>query len=447
MVTLSELSLKAFNLAKRGKVDDVSSIASLSKTLMVRFSNNTITVAKSFEETELILYIGWKEGKKRIVGATTSISDKAVESFVDNLVREGIKQDESEDYSELPRGPFKYKEHKSKDKELDHEDAINILIDYVKRAVDSALDAGANRVAGAITANITKLHILTSGNVDSEDFSTSVDLNIRAFYDSEVSGHGLSCSSHLSRINPEQAGQRAGEHAKQSAKLGSWEEGIYDIILTPTVAADIVQYVGAFSSAHYVQMGISFLAEQLNKEVAVNGLSIKDSALAEGSLHARSFDDEGYPTGETEIISKGILKSYLHNSTTSKRFKVSDTGNAGIITPMPWNLIVSEGDMSLEDMIREVKKGFLITNNWYTRFQNLRTGEFSTLPRDATYYIENGEIKYAVKGVRISDQILRELKAIDGIGKDREWIMWWEVEIPTLCPSLLIREARVTKAT
>ena len=97
-------------------------------------------------------------------------------------------------------------------------------------------------------------------------------------------------------------------------------------------------------------------------------------------------------------------------------------------------------------MIKEVKKGILITNNWYTRFQNYRSGEYSTIPRDATFLIEKGQIKHPITGVRISDALPRQLRNITAIGIDRTWIEWWEVSTPVFTPSLLINGARATKA-
>jgi PmbA protein len=173
---------------------------------------------------------------------------------------------------------------------------------------------------------------------------------------------------------------------------------------------------------------------------------LRDYGVIEGGVDGRGFDDEGFPTRENVIIEEGVLKTYLHNSTTAKKFNTSSTGNAGIIDPHPWNLVVDPGSVSIDDMIREVKKGVMVTNNWYTRFQNLRSGEYSTIPRDAAFLIENGKIKHPVVGLRISDSLPRQLANIIAISKERRWIEWWEVSIPTLAPSMLIKSVMITKA-
>jgi len=152
------------------------------------------------------------------------------------------------------------------------------------------------------------------------------------------------------------------------------------------------------------------------------------------------------PTRTTSIIKEGFLQGYLHNLTTAKKWKTESTGNAGFVTPHPWNLEVGRGDSGYDEMVKEMKKGIVLTSNWYTRFKNYRTGEFSTVPRDGAYLVENGSIVRPLKGMRLSDDLLRIFSAVRLLSKEREWVQWWEVDTPTLCPWLLVDGATITKA-
>ena len=42
---------------------------------------------------------------------------------------------------------------------------------------------------------------------------------------------------------------------------------------------------------------------------------------------------------------------------------------------------MSAGDSGYDEMVKEMKLGIILTSNWYTRFTNYRTGEFSTVPQ------------------------------------------------------------------
>ncbi|MGD9397293.1 MAG: metallopeptidase TldD-related protein, partial [Candidatus Thorarchaeota archaeon] len=81
-----------------------------------------------------------------------------------------------------------------------------------------------------------------------------------------------------------------------------------------------------------------------------------------------------------------------------------------------------------------------------TRFQNQQVGDFSTIPRDAMFLVENGELK-PIKNMRISDNTMRMFKNIDALGNDRTQIFWWEVRTPTIIPTMRIRDCKMTAAT
>ncbi len=126
---------------------------------------------------------------------------------------------------------------------------------------------------------------------------------------------------------------------------------------------------------------------------------------------------------------------------------MKSTGNAGLVNPQPRNVVMGAGDMSQEEMIRECKNGLYITDVWYTRFQNYQTGDFSTIPRDAILVIKNGEIVGSIKNIRVSDNIQKMFENVVALGKEQQWIHWWEVTIPTYLPHVLVNNVNITKST
>ncbi len=103
-----------------------------------------------------------------------------------------------------------------------------------------------------------------------------------------------------------------------------------------------------------------------------------------------------------------------------------------------------ERKQELYEMVSEVRNGIWITNLWYTRFQNYLTGEFSTIPRDAIFLIENGKITTPIVNIRMTDSFLRLLQNIAALGKDVQQIKSWEAEVPTFTPSLLVKDVEIT---
>jgi PmbA protein len=420
--------------------EDVSILCAISNENQVRFANNSITLVNSVRNITLEVYLAL--AKRRIVGSSYNPTIRGIQRFIGNLVRSCRVLPESEDYVPLPRGPFSYKSHANFDPKV--EDAP--FVEFTKEAIDSSLAGGAVRASGSLNSDTSDLYILTSGGASDSDKQSQILLNIRAFADDNSSGHGLSCSSYLSDFHADRAGKRAGEYARKSLNSSQVSEGLYKIIFTPTVVANIMPVANS-ASAFAIESGNSFLADKLGQKVAVEQLRIDDEGVFDHGLGGRVFDDEGLPTGSNHIISNGIFQTMLHNSSTAKKFgKDRSTGNAGIIAPRPTTIIFCEGDIPFEEMIRETQDGMLVTNNWYTRYQNMRTGEYSTVPRDAEFRIKGGEIKEPLSGFRLSDSIPRQLSSIDMISKVREWILWWEVSIPTLAPAMMINGVHVTRA-
>jgi PmbA protein len=434
-----EVAELALSEARRLECDDVSVICSRSNDSQVRFANNSITLVNNVRNLTLELYVSKR--RRRIVGATYNPTRKGIQKLTQNLVRSCESLQPSDDYVPLPKGPFSYSGQANYDPKVE----TASLVDYVKQAIDKSIQAGAVRVSGSLNTESSELVILTTGGASGTDRQSQMLLNVRAFAEDNASGQGLSCSSYVSDFSPEVAGERAGDFAKRSLNPKSIAEGTYEVIFLPSVVANILP-VASNASAFAIESGNSFLTDKLDKEVAVKAFSILDYGVLNLGLGGRIFDDEGVPTRVNKIVSDGRFVSMLHNSTTAKKFGKKTTGNAGIIGPRATTIVFSSGDRTIDELVRETRDGVMITNNWYTRYQNPRTGEYSTVPRDAAFRIEAGEIKEAIAGLRVSDSIPRQLMNIQGITKERDWIRWWEVNTPTLAPAMKIGGVHITRA-
>jgi PmbA protein len=441
-VDLNDINDNAVGVAKKLGADDVVALSAKSADSMIRFANNSVSVVNRVEEAELTVYIA--KDRRRAIASTSNLDRAAVKKFVSDLFGSMKGLPESE-YVPLPGRSAKYTPSRfSYDKKL--EDVDDELPDLAKSAIESSNASGGKRSAGVINAGRGTVAILTSNGTAGMDTRTAITLNIRSFAEKEASGHGLSCSASLSGFDPEEAGRRAGEGARKMQEASEPETGRYQVLLSPTVASNIVETVAGAASAFAVDAGTSYLADKLGKKVAAPGFSLTDHGVVEGGLGGRVFDDEGVRTRSNKIIEGGVLRGYLHNLTTAKKWKSESTGNAGFVTPHAWNIEVEKGDSTYEEMVKEIKKGIILTSNWYTRFNNYRTGEFSTVPRDGAYLVEGGRIVRSLKGMRAGDDLQRLFSSVSMLSKRREWIQWWEVDTPTLCPWILVDGVSITRA-
>lgn len=439
---LNEIPSYIVNLAKKMGATDVAAKLTEAQKIMIRFSNNEVTISKIFFENEVDVFLMIE--KHRAATSISTLSLRNIEKTIKNLVKIAKSTPPADIYAPLPQGPFTYDSNLMRAPKIPLDP--DTLVTYVESAVSGALEGGAKRAAGTLNAFRAKITLATSGDIYASQEASGIEMSIRAFVSELASGHAVSVASRIEDFDPKNAGIRAGEIAKAATNPKSGKPGKYMALLGPLVFADFVNQVGILSSAFLVDAGQSFLAEKIGSEVASKKFTLVDDPTLSGTLGARAFDDEGVPTRKNVIVKNGILKTYLHNSTTAKKFGVKTTGNAGLIVPYPWNLIVESGRKSFDDLLAEVDDGIYVTNDWYLRYQNYRTGDFSTIPRDGMFQIKHGKIEASIRELRISDNMLRILQNIIDLSDSRTWVKWWEVEIPTLTPYALISELNFTKS-
>ncbi|PUA32019.1 MAG: hypothetical protein B9J98_04545 [Candidatus Terraquivivens tikiterensis] len=446
MLTNSEVRALPTKLVRkilRSGASDAAVRLNASSSTMIRFSNNDITVSNFFRETVLEIYIAFKE--RRVTGTITDLSQPSIEETVERLVSAAKTVQPSDVYAPLPRGPFKYDRRLLRVGKVKTEPEV--LVDHVKASINSAISAGAKRVAGSLNATVSKTVLCTSGNVEASSTKSTIALSVRAFAADDATGQFATVAADDSDFKPEEVGSMAGEIARMAMNPVEGEPGIYDTILGPMTFAHIVDELGSAASAFNVDIGASFLVDMLGRQVASSSFTLTDDPTLSNTYGAEPFDDEGLPTRRNVIVEKGVLKTYLHNSTTAKRYGTVSTANAGIIVPTPFNLVVEAGDRSFEKLLSGVDRGIYVTNDWYLRYSNYREGDFSTVPRDGLFLIRRGSIETPIKGLRLVGNMLRLLNSIVALSTERCWIEWWEVNTPVYAPWALVSNVEFTKST
>jgi PmbA protein len=438
---MSEIMAKTESVVKKGKAlgaDEVLAKTVVSRNRQVRFSNNQIDTSLAWNNYVTDVILSWK---KRVV-STKIINFQKVDLSVTRLFELAKVSRENPTHEGFAKGRFDYKKSVA-DRTID---SLENPAEYVFEAVEAAkkMAGPETNTGGIFLTNVSDVYLVSSGGPAGEDCRSAVELSIRAFSEKEASGHAVECSSTLKGFEPARAGKKAGEIAKKAKNPKAGMEGQYDVVFDPLFVGSLLGTWGSMASAYNVMVQLSIFVNKLGKKVASESVTLRD-VPASYSMANRIFDDEGVPTQENVIIEKGQLKTYLHNTSTAKIFKTKTTANAGIVFPKPWNIEMDSGDMNREELLEEVKQGLYLTNTWYTRFQNYKTGDFSTIPRDGIFQIENGEIKRSLKNIRLSDNVLRMLNNITAISKERQHVHWWvEADPPSLSPYILMKNVHIT---
>ena len=432
--TAERIVNRAINLGCQDAVADVA----VNRSYQIRFAQNQVVISNRWRETTASAFIVYK---KRVVASDIKDLTK-LEAQVENLVKIAKASQENPDYAGIAKGPFKYDRLVVDKKIVDLTDGS----DHVQAAVGAALEEGANECAGSFWKYDEEHFLRTSNGVNGYDRRSSLYLSIRALMGLESSGHGVACATKLSQFDPAKAGHKAGRIAALAKNPVTGQAGTFDIVFDPLIFGSLIDQAGGRAGAYSVLAGLSPYAKKIGKKVASEAVTIIDDGSAD-SIGRKRFDAEGVPTKRNTIIQKGILKTYLHNTSTAKKFKTKTTANAGLIAPDAHALFCKPGDWTKDEIFEECKDGLWLTNTWYTRYQSYVTGDFSTIPRDGIFRIKKGEVVGVWKDLRLTDNLINVWKSVVGLSKNVDQVQWWgEVGVPTFAPYALARKIGITKS-
>lgn len=155
----------------------------------------------------------------------------------------------------------------------------------------------------------------------------------------------------------------------------------------------------------------SFLLDHLGKQVFPEKIRLDERPHILGGLASAPYDNEGVITTPHDIVTDGVLQSYILDSYAARRLNTQTTGNSGGIH----NLYINHDDISLEAMLKEMGKGLLITEVM-GQGVNTVTGDYS---RGATgFWVEHGEIQYPVEEFTLASRLQDMYKGLQLIGND-----------------------------
>jgi PmbA protein len=135
---------------------------------------------------------------------------------------------------------------------------------------------------------------------------------------------------------------------------------------------------------------------------------------ANGASRSQPFDAEGVAVKKLAIIDGGVLTSWLLDSATARELGLVTTGHAqrGVSSspsPGSYNLHLEAGEPTPAELIADIKQGFYVTDLIGSGVNGV-TGDYS---RGASgFWIENGEITYAVSEVTIAGHLIEMFKSL-----------------------------------
>jgi PmbA protein len=227
--------------------------------------------------------------------------------------------------------------------------------------------------------------------------------------------------------------------ARNNATIKS---GTYPVIFTPYgVSGALIAPLISALSGKMVLDGASPLKDKKGQTVLDNKFSFSDDPTLPFQPGSTPFDDEGITARKNTLIDHGCVTQFYYDLRIASLAGVTSTGNGnrngGMPSPAPHALVIDGGDMSLQDMVKDIKEGLIIEQLMGAEQGNILNGDFSGNVL-LGYKIENGEITGRVKDTMVFGNVYQLLKEISALGNDSRWIGGY-VETPSIyCPAISV---------
>jgi predicted Zn-dependent protease len=213
--------------------------------------------------------------------------------------------------------------------------------------------------------------------------------------------------------------------------------GKYDTIFPSGSVADIFTYMMWVSTARDAHEGQSVFSKKgggtrIGEKLANVSLQFFSDpdfkqlpfsnfvATAVSSPFSSVFDN-GQSIKRVDWLKDGVLQSLVQTRASAQLTNLD-------FTPLGENLVMSVDGASgsLEDMVKKVDNGLLLTTLWYIRMVDPNSLLLTGLTRDGVYHVKGGEVVGATNNFRWNDSPVSALSRIAHAGasewtQPREW--------------------------
>lgn len=213
--------------------------------------------------------------------------------------------------------------------------------------------------------------------------------------------------------SPERVGLEAAEKTISRLDARKLKTGKYPVMFAADVATGLLGHLVMAISGGNLYRKSSFLLDHLGQQILPEWFNVSERPHILRGLASSPFDSEGVATKDAEIITDGILATYLMTSYAARKMNMTPTGHAGGIH----NWFVNSTGQDFTQMLKDLGTGLLVTEVM-GQGVNVVTGDYS---RGASgFWVENGVIQYPVSEITIAGNLKDMFRQIVAVGNDVE---------------------------
>ena len=376
----------------------------------IRYARNSVST--SGEDSNVNLVVQSYYGKKAGTATINEFDDASLEKVIRRAEELAQLAPENPEFMEpLPQqeyGPSK----------TWSDVTAKITPEYRAQAAADSINPATSKditAAGYLEDSRSFAAMMNSKGLFAYNTATGVDFTVTMrTNDGTGSGWASREFNDASLLNTAEASKVAMDKALMSRNAKAIEPGKYTVILEPEAASNLIGLMINGMNARTADEGRSYLSKKgggtkLGEKIVDERVNIYTDPQNE-MVPASPWTGNGLPREKMDLVRGGVVKNLIYDRYWASQKNVPPVA-------FPGNRIMDGGSASLEDMIKDTKKGILVTRFWYIRAVDPQTLLYTGLTRDGTFYIENGVIKHPVKNFRFNESPVIMLNNLETLGK------------------------------
>ena len=277
-------------------------------------------------------------------------------------------------------------------------------------------------VASSYSDGENAAYRLTSNGFEGESkstwFSVSADIAVKGEGEARPSSYWYDSALFYDKLIKSGVGTKALERVLKKLGQKKVASGKYTMVVDPMNSGNMLSPLLSALYGNSLQQKNSFLLDKLNTKVGADILNLMDEPHTIGANGARYFDSEGVATERRSIFESGVLKTYFIDTYNSKKMGVAPTVNS------PSLLVLKPGSKTLEALVADVQKGFLVTG-FNGGNCNSSSGDFSYGIEG--FLIENGKLTQPVNEMNVTGNMLTLWASLVAVGNDPRMSSSWRI--------------------
>jgi PmbA protein len=396
--------------------------ASSSRDLSVQVHQGNAKQLKGSQRNSMTLRV-WNKNNQVGITSTSDLTSEGIKKAMKGAIEASLfgNEKESPEFSSLAKS-----ELDEINPEISNSHTIDQLLSILKKAEKQLINT--HKSIDSVPYNGLNESYMERIYINSEGANRHMKLSQSSIYlyakaeeqnKKPRSAGGIRINSNLEELDIDSCISETSDKLISHLDYKSIETNKYLVCFTPEAFLQLISAFSSMFNARSIIDGLSLMKEDsLGNQISVPNLNISDEGLHPKNVGAFSFDGEGTPTQNIQLVTNGILTQLLHSEATARKFGVKPTGHAGLgakVSVSPDWLVISKSESEMDKdeslSIKNTIKEYILIDELSAIHSGVKASQGSfSLPFDG--WIVNDGKKTSIEAATVAGDILKVLSSI-----------------------------------